>query len=90
MDDTNGLEYQMEVVHLRNDKKMTERALMSQRNEWDRLLKGSLGKDMEDVLSGRKKVTLSFKERLNYKIKLFKNKMKKLFLNNDEYNAQQQ
>lgn len=87
MDDTNGFEYQREVVHLRNDKKMTERALMSQRNEWNRLLNGSLGKDMEDVLSGRKKVTLSFKERLNYKIKLFKNKLRKLFLNNDEHNA---
>ena len=90
MNDTNGLEYQREVVHLRNDKKMTERALMSQRNEWNRLLNGSLGKDMEDVLSGKKKVKLSFKERLNYKIKLFKNKLRKLFLNNDEYNAQQQ
>lgn len=87
MDDTNRLEYQREVVHLRNDKKMTERALMSQRNEWNRLLNGSLGKDMEDVLSGKKKVTLSFKERLNYKIKLFKNKLRKLFLNNDEHNA---
>ena len=90
MDSINGVEYQREVIHLRNDKRMTERALLSQRNEWDRLLKGSLGKDMNDVLSGKKKVKLSFKEKMNDRIRLFKNKMRKLFSNNDKHNAQQQ
>lgn len=82
------VEYQREAIHLRNDKKMTERALISQRNEWNRLLHGSLGKDMEDVLSGRKKVRLSFKERIKDRIRIFKNKFRKLFSKNDKYNSQ--
>jgi hypothetical protein len=58
---------------------MTERAVEFERNKWAELLKGSMGEDIKDVLSGKKKVKLTFNEVLNYKLKFYKNKIKKMF-----------
>ena len=78
-------ELNRELRGLKNDKIMTERAVDSEKNRWAELLKGELGQDMKDVLSGKKKVKLSFKEKMNYKFKYYKNKLKKIFNKDEEY-----
>lgn len=78
-------ELNRELRGLKNDKIMTERAVDSEKNRWAELLKGELGQDMKDVLSGKKKVKLSFKEKMNYRFKYYKNKIKKIFNKNEEY-----
>jgi hypothetical protein len=78
-------ELNRELRGLKNDKIMTERAVDSEKNRWAELLKGELGQDMKDVLSGKKKVKLSFKEKMNYRFKYYKNKIKKFFNKDEEY-----
>ena len=76
-----SIDYELtrETRGLKNDKMMTERAVEFERNKWAELLKGSMGEDIKDVLSGKKKVKLTFNEVLNYKLKFYKNKIKKMF-----------
>jgi hypothetical protein len=64
---------------------MTERAVESEKNRWAKMLKGSVGEDIKDVLSGKKKVKLTFNEVINYKLRFYKNKIKKMFSKNEEY-----
>ena len=79
-------EYELnrELRGLKNDKIMTERAVDSEKNRWAEMLKGSLGKDIDDVLSGKKKVKLTFSEVINYKLKYYKNKIKKILGKDEE------
>ena len=76
-----NIDYELtrETRGLKNDKIMTERAVEFERNRWAEMLKGSMGEDIKDVLSGKKKVRLTFNEVLNYKLKFYKNKIKKMF-----------
>lgn len=76
-----GADYELnrELRGWKNDKIMTERAVDFEKNRWAELLKGEMGKDIDDVLSGKKKVKLTFNEVLNYKLKFYKNKIKKMF-----------
>lgn len=78
-------ELNRELRGWKNDKIMTERAVESERNRWANMLKGSIGQDMKDVLSGKKKIKLTFKEVVNYKWKFYKNKIKKVFCKNEEH-----
>lgn len=64
---------------LDNDRLMTRRALNIQQNQIARDLQNGMGQDMMDVLSGKIKVKLSFKERIKYKIKFFLKKIFKTF-----------
>ena len=64
---------------LENDRLMTRRALNIQQNQIARDLQNGMGQDMMDVLSGKIKVKLSFKERIRYKIKFFLKKIFKTF-----------
>ena len=75
-------ELNRELRGWKNDKIMTERAVDFEKNRWAELLKGEMGKDIDDVLSGKKKVRLTFNEVLNYKLKFYKNKIKKMFSKN--------
>ena len=75
-------ELNRELRGWKNDKIMTERAVDFEKNRWADLLKGEMGKDIDDVLSGKKKVRLTFNEVLNYKLKFYKNKIKKMFSKN--------
>jgi len=68
-----------EMRGLKNDKMMTGRAVESEKNRWAEKLKGEVGKDIDDVLSGKKKVKLTFNEVINYKLNYYKNKIKKMF-----------
>lgn len=76
-------ELNRELRGLKNDKLMTERAVESEKNRWAEILKGSTGQDIKDVLSGKKKVKLTFNEVINYKLKFYKNKFKKMFAKNE-------
>lgn len=78
-------ELNRELRGWKNDKIMTERAVESERNRWANMLKGSVGQDMKDVLSGKKKVKLTFREVVNYKLKFYKDKIKKMFCKNEEH-----
>jgi hypothetical protein len=78
-------ELNRELRGWKNDKIMTERAVESEKNRWAEMLKGSVGEDIKDVLSGKKKVKLTFNEVINYKLKFYKNKIKKMFTKNEEY-----
>ena len=73
-----------EMRGLKNDKMMTGRAVESEKNRWAEKLKGEVGKDIDDVLRGKKKVKLTFNEVINYKLKYYKNKIKKMFCKNEE------
>ena len=60
---------------LDSEKNMSRKALSFQRNKIAEELLGGMGKDMEDVLSGKVKVRLPFFMRLKYKINFFVNKI---------------
>lgn len=77
-------ELNRELRAWKNDKLMTERAVDSEKNHWAEMLNGNVGKDIKDVLSGKKKVKLTFNEVLNYKLKFYKNKIKKMFSKNEK------
>ena len=60
-----------ELRMLNNDKKMTERAVDSEKNRWAEMLKGSMGNDINDVLSGKVKIKPINKKSFKYKLKKF-------------------
>jgi len=81
------MEYELvrELRGLKNDKLMTDRAVDFEKNRWAEMLKGDVGQDIKDVLSGKKKVKLTFNEVINYKLKFYKNKIKKMFTKNEKH-----
>ena len=78
----NSYELNRELRGLKNDKLMTDRAVDAEKRIWAEKLRGEVGKDINDVLSGKKKVKLTFGEVVSYKLKYYKNKIKKI-LNKD-------
>lgn len=68
-----------EARGLKNDKIMTNRLLDEEQQTMKNSLMGDLGKDMDDVLSGRVKVKLSWKEKIKYKVNFWLNKFFKTF-----------
>ena len=64
----------IELRGLNNDKKITELAVKSQQIKWAELLKGNVGKDINDVLSGKVKVKLTFGEIISQKLRNYKKK----------------
>ena len=53
-----------EMRGLKNDKIMTERAVNFEKNRWAELLKGEVGQDMKDVLSGRRNLKVRLEKTL--------------------------
>jgi hypothetical protein len=53
-------EINRELRGWKNDKLMTERAIESEKKRWAEMLNGNVGQDIKDVLSGKKKVKLTF------------------------------
>lgn len=78
MEDVTSFQIYRESRGLRNDRLMTERAVDSEKNRWAEKLKGSVGQDIKDVLSGKKKVKLTFNEVINYKLRFYKDKIRKI------------
>ena len=68
-------ELNREVRNLENDKKMSILAIKNEQEKMARMLRGSMGKDIDDVLSGKVKVKLSFFEKMKYKVNFWLDKI---------------
>ena len=64
-------EIDRELTTLRSEKRMDTLALKGHQWNIAEQLKGSMGKDMNEVLTGKKKVELTFWAKLRYKINNF-------------------
>ena len=64
-------EYDREVTTYNSEKRMDALALKGLQWNIAEQLNGSMGKDMNDVLTGKKKVELTFWMKLKYKINNF-------------------
>ena len=64
---------------LDNDRLMSRRAINFQQRRIAEELLGDMGKDMDDVLSGKVKVKLPLLTRIKYKINFWLNKFFKTF-----------
>lgn len=69
------VELNREVKNLENDKKMSILAIKNEQEKMARMLRGSMGKDIDDVLSGKVKVKLSFFEKMKYKVNFWIDKI---------------
>jgi len=72
----NDIELNRELRELRNERRLNEQILRNHQENMKRMLCGDLGKDMQNVLSGKTKVKLSFFEKLKYKVDFY---IKKIF-----------
>lgn len=68
-----------ELRGLESDRLMTKLAVENERNRYANLLKGDMGKDIDDVLSGKIVVKLTAKEKFKYKLKSFFDRLFKMF-----------
>lgn len=75
----NSYELNKELRGLKNDQLMTERAIANKQEEIARKLQGEMGQDMKDVINGKKKVKLTFKEKVSFLVKRFWNKLFEIF-----------
>lgn len=73
-------EIMMEITSLKSERMMAQEALKSHQMQLAESLNGAMGKDIDDVLSGRKKVVLTKKQKLKYKI----NNFLKLFVGDEQ------
>ena len=65
-------EIKREIEALKEDIKRNDNVLEIERERIDEQLKGSMGKDIRDVMNGKIVVKLSFKERLrNFLLRIF-------------------
>lgn len=64
-------ELDRELTTYKSEKRMDTLALKGHQWNIAEQLKGSMGKDMEDVLSGKKKVEFTFWTKLKFKINNF-------------------
>jgi len=66
-------EYNREVTTYESEKRMDALALKGLQWNIAEQLNGSMGKDMHDVLTGKKKVELTFWQKFKHKIDCFLN-----------------
>ena len=64
-------EYKREIITYNSEKKMDELALKGHQWNIAEQLNGTMGKDMGDVLSGKKKVEFTFWTKVKFKINNF-------------------
>lgn len=64
-------EYDRELTTYKSEKRMDTLALKGLQWNIAEQLKGTMGKDMNEVLTGKKKVELTFWTKLRYKINNF-------------------
>lgn len=74
----NDFELNRELTTLKSEQNLSATALKGHQTQIADMLNGAMGQDIRDVLSGKKKVKLSFWQKLRYKINFFL----KLFSNN--------
>ena len=64
-------EYERELTTLESEKRMDALALKGLQYSIAEQLNGSMGRDMNEVLSGKKKVELTFLTKVRHKLKTF-------------------
>lgn len=72
-----NIEHEIELLN--NDRETLRQELEREHNKLVELLKGDLGQDIKDVMSGKKKVKLSFKEKFKYKLNYYLDSLLKMF-----------
>ena len=68
-------ELNRELKEIDKEREVFTQELTNKRQHMANLLLNDMGKDMDDVLKGKVKVKLSWKERMKYKIKYYINKL---------------
>ena len=68
-----------ELRGLESDRLMAKLAIENERDKYANLLRGNMGKDINDVLSGKVVVKLTAKEKFKYKLKSFFDRLFKMF-----------
>lgn len=71
-------ELNREYRELENERKLYNRIIKNEQETFAKSLKGSIGRDMEEVLTGKKTVKLSLLEIIKYKISNFLTKLFKI------------
>ena len=66
-------ELNREIKELEKDRINYATELENERNKMSILLKGDMGKDIDDVLSGHKKIKISFFNKLKFKLNYYLN-----------------
>lgn len=81
MEEEKSFEFNLdeELDKLKKEKKSLEMSLDNRKQEIANMLMSEMGKDIDDVLSGRKKVKLSFFERMKYNFRFYIDKFFKMF-----------
>lgn len=64
-----------ELRELENERKLHKIVLKSEQEKIAKMLKGEMGKDMKDVINGRKRVKMPFFQMLKYKINYWLDKL---------------
>lgn len=64
-----------ELRELENERKLHRIVLKSEQEKIAKMLKGEMGKDMKDVINGRKRVKMPFFQMLKYKINYWLDKL---------------
>ena len=68
-----------ELRGLKNDQKMTERNIAQQQENIANKLNGAMGKDMMEVISGKKKITISKWDKVKFSLKRITDKIFEFF-----------
>mgnify|MGYP000980706694 FL=1 len=78
---TNNGSYELnkELRGLKNDQKMTERNIAQQQESIANKLNGEMGKDMMEVISGKKKITISKWNKFKFSLKRITDKIFEFF-----------
>ena len=76
---TYNYEINRELRELNNEKAVNEHYLDKEKQKYALLLKNEMGNDIKSVLSGEKKVKLSFFEKMKYKLKFILDKIFNIF-----------
>lgn len=81
MEEESGLNFNLEdeLDKMNKEKKSLEASLELRKQEIAEILLSDMGKDIDDVLSGKKVVKLSFFERMKYSFRFYIDKFFNMF-----------
>lgn len=71
--------YNRELNSLNSERNLSNKIIQGTQYNIANELLGEMGKDIDDVLSGKKKVKLSLMEKIKYSLRYYINKLFKLF-----------
>lgn len=62
-------ELEREINLLESDRNASDKAIRSRMDSYSKMFQGEMGKDIDEVLSGRRRVKMAFREKMKYKIR---------------------